>query len=293
MIIAIFGNIYHNDIGLYLAKTLDYLSNKDSVYFVIENKLADILPDRFLRKVLKFVSHFDDDFEANFAISIGGDGSFLRAAQFVAIKNIPIIGINIGRLGFLAETDTDNMFANFDEILKGNFSIEKRTLLQVSTNSNMQLDSSLALNEVAITKQDESAMLYVATFINGKKVHIYHADGLLISTPTGSTAYSLSLGAPIIVPQTEVFLLTPIAPHSLTVRPMLIPDTWQIDLEISSRNHKFMLSVDGRSIVFNDDVRLSLMKSEHCVSLIKLENHSFFNTLTQKLFWGLDGRTID
>jgi NAD+ kinase len=293
MTIAIFGNIYHNDIGLYLAKTLDYLSKKDSVYFVIENKLADILPDRFLRKVLKFVSHFDDEFEADFAISIGGDGSFLRAAQFVAIKNIPIIGINIGRLGFLAETDTDNMFTNLDEILKGNFSVEKRTLLQVSASSNIQLDSSLALNEVAITKQDESAMLYVATFINGKKVHIYHADGLLISTPTGSTAYSLSLGAPIIVPQTEAFLLTPIAPHSLTVRPMLIPDTWQIDLEISSRNHKFMLSIDGRSIVFNDDVRVSLMKSEHCVSLIKLENHSFFNTLTQKLFWGLDGRTID
>ncbi|MDR2840233.1 MAG: NAD kinase [Paludibacter sp.] len=288
MTIAIFGNSHHEKISLFVNQIIDFLQTKGDVDFVFEKKLFNLISAHALN--YKIINDCGENFSADLAISIGGDGTFLKTTQYVAHRNIPIIGINMGRLGFLAETDETEIFNTLSNILAGNYTIEERSLLQITLSSGEVMERNFALNEIAITKKDESAMLNIATSINGEAVHTYLADGLLISTPTGSTAYSLSVGGPIAVPQAAVTLLSPIASHSLNVRPLIIPDSWTIDLKIISRNHSYMVAVDGRPNTLADDICLHICKADFTIKLIRCDEHTFFDTLRNKLMWGADKR---
>jgi NAD+ kinase len=232
----------------------------------------------------------DENFSADLALSIGGDGTFLNTAALIGSKNIPILGINTGRLGFLADVSGDELEKAMEAILNNTLSIDERSLLKVETSDNRFIEYPYVLNDISILKQDSSSMISINTWLNGEEVHTYHADGLIISTPTGSTAYSMSTGGPIMVPQSQNIILSPVASHSLTVRPLVIPDNWVVDLEVDSRSGYFQASLDGRTMIFKDNVKIRITKGEYNIKVAKLPNHTFFNTLKNKLMWGLDKR---
>ena len=232
----------------------------------------------------------NDDFEADLALSIGGDGTFLNTAARIGRKQIPILGINTGRLGFLADIATENIIPALEAVLNSNFKTEERTLLHIETSDNTVFDFPYALNEISVLKQDSSSMISINTHLNGEAIHTYQADGLLIATPTGSTAYSLSVGGPIVVPQAQSFLLSPVASHSLNVRPLIVPDDWVIELEVKSRSHCYQVSLDGRTMVMSENTKLKITKADFKIQVIKVLNQTFFITLKNKLMWGMDKR---
>ena len=223
-------------------------------------------------------------------ISIGGDGTFLKAARRVGRKGIPILGINTGRLGFLADISPEEMEETFDEIQAGRYSVEERSVLQLICDEKRLQDSPYALNEIAILKRDSSSMISIRTAINGAYLNTYQADGLVIATPTGSTAYSLSVGGPIMVPHSSTVVITPVAPHSLNVRPIVIRDDWEVTLDVESRSHNFLVAIDGRSETCKETTQLKIRRADYSVKVVKRFNHIFFDTLRSKMMWGADGR---
>ena len=249
---------------------------------------------RFLSEELHLklpaITVVDDDIEADLAISLGGDGTFLKAASLVGSQQIPILGINTGRLGFLADVLPDEMDEAFDEIFQGRYCTEERSVLQVTPQSGRLTLNPYGLNEIAVLKHDSSSMISIHTSINGEELTTYQADGLVVATPTGSTAYSLSVGGPIIVPHSRTFALTPVAPHSLNVRPLVIDDDAVISLRIESRSHNYLVSVDGRSESLCEKTELTVSKASYTVRVVKRENHHFFSTLRNKMMWGADVR---
>ena len=281
MKIAIFGNIYNNAIASHIDAIINHLKDKD-VSFLLHESLRSFCNYSDIELIGR------SDFEADLALSIGGDGTFLNTASQVGAKQIPILGINIGRLGFLADVSDSEILTALDSVLAHDYITEERALLHVQTSDGEQLDYPFALNEVAILKQD--SMVSINTSVNGEVVHTYQADGLLISTPTGSTAYSLSVGGPIVVPQAQSFILSPVASHSLNVRPLIIPDSWDIELEIFSRSNSYLLAVDGRSKVLNDKTKLRITKADYTIKIVKQKDYTFFDTLKNKLMWGVDKR---
>ena len=230
------------------------------------------------------------DFEADIVLSMGGDGTFLKAASHVGNKNIPILGINTGRLGFLADVSPEEMEETFEDIYKGNYKIEDRSVLQAFSEGQPLKGYPCGLNEIAILKRDSSSMITIHTSINGAYLTTYQADGLVIATPTGSTAYSLSIGGPVIVPHSQTIAITPVAPHSLNVRPIVINDDWEITLDVESRSHNFLIAIDGRSETCREGTRLTIRKADYKIKVIKRPNHVFFHTLRDKMMWGADGR---
>lgn len=222
----------------------------------------------------------------DFAISVGGDGTFLTTAAAIGDKNIPILGINCGHLGFLADVQTRDVDAIMDQLIRGEYTIEQRALLNVSLNGAGQILSPNALNEIAVLKQGLSSMITIDLRVNGKDLMELESDGLVIATPTGSTAYNLSVGGPLMVPQSRGTLLSPIAPHSLSVRPLVIPDDWTIDLRIKSRNGNYLVSVDGRSQTLSVDTLLHIEKAPYTIKLVQIGTNSFLNSLKAKLLWG-------
>ena len=228
--------------------------------------------------------------EADMAISLGGDGTFLKAATQVGNRQIPILGINTGRLGFLADVLPEEMEQVVDEILKGHYRVEARSVLQVLSPTGTIHLTPFGLNEIAVLKHDSSSMISIHTAINGEQLTTYQADGLVVATPTGSTAYSLSVGGPIIVPHSRTFAVTPVAPHSLNVRPLVIGDDAEITLRIESRSHNYLVSVDGRSESLSEETQLIIRKAPYCVRVVKRFDHHFFNTLRNKMMWGADAR---
>ncbi len=233
----------------------------------------------------------DCNFNADVALSVGGDGTFLNTAQHVGDKNIPILGINTGKLGFLADVAINEIETVLTDILKRNFTIEERSVLEVSASNNAFKGSPFALNEVAVLKQDLSSMISIEAFVGGEYFHTYRADGLIVSTPTGSTAYSLSVGGPILVPQARNLIVAPVASHSLNVRPLIIPDSWDVHLKMFSRSHSYLISLDGRSQIMSEQTELFIKRANHTIKIIKPSgNHTFFNTLKNKLMWGIDKR---
>lgn len=231
-----------------------------------------------------------DDFNADMAISLGGDGTFLKTASRVGRKGIPILGINTGRLGFLANISPEEMEETLEEIHKSRHEIEERSVLQLTCNDKNLMTSPYALNEIAVLKRDSSSMISIRTAINGAHLTTYQADGLIIATPTGSTAYSLSVGGPIIVPHSNTMVLTPVAPHSLNVRPIVVCDNWEITLDVESRNHNFLVAIDGRSESCQEGTRLTISRADYSIKVVKRSNHAFFNTLREKMMWGADIR---
>lgn len=233
-------------------------------------------------------NHFD--IEADFVVSMGGDGTFLNAACMVGPKGTPIVGVNTGRLGFLADISPEYIEPALQEIVQGRYRIEQHSVIQIETDGGKALGSPFALNDIAVLKRDNASMIAIHTSINGQYLVTYQADGLIVSTPTGSTAYSLSNGGPIMVPQDGTLCLTPVAPHSLSIRPIVVPDDSVITLTVESRSHNFLAAIDGRSEKMEEGTNITIRKAPYYVHIVKRPDHRFFNTLRQKLMWGVDVR---
>ena len=223
------------------------------------------------------------------AISLGGDGTFLKAARYVGATGIPIVGINIGRLGFLADVSADEMEHFFAQLHQGRYAVRERSLLELVVGDDTE-HTSYALNEITVSKHDSSSMIAVHTTVGDEHLATYMGDGLIIATPTGSTAYSLSAGGPIVYPQADVFVLTAVAPHSLGVRPIVIADDKTIRLNIESRSGSFLVAVDGISQSYPECTTLTLRKAAHTIRVVKQEGNTFFHTLQEKMMWGSDPR---
>ncbi len=225
-------------------------------------------------------------------VSVGGDGTFLRTAATVSDLGIPILGINTGRLGFLAAINYADVEETLEEVMRGDYKVQERTLLKMSTDETFPPDYfiSNALNEIAILKQDTASMLSIHAYINNDYLTSYQADGLVISTPTGSTAYSLSIGGSILSPTTPSIILSAIAPHNLTSRSLVVDDSSIISLKIESRSHMFLVSVDGQSRVLDETVSIQVRKADYRLRVVKRIGHTFYETLRDKLMWGKDVR---
>jgi NAD+ kinase len=228
--------------------------------------------------------------EADFVISMGGDGTFLRAASKVGSRQVPILGINMGRLGFLADVNAQEIERTISALYEGDYTVDTRSVIRVETDGKPLQGYDCALNDVAILKRDNASMISIHTTINGDYLTTYQADGLILSTPTGSTAYSLSNGGPIIVPGTHVFSLTAVAPHSLNVRPIVVSEDSEINLTVESRTHNFLVALDGRSENLPESTRLTLRKAPYRVKVIKRAGTRYFHTLREKMMWGADQR---
>lgn len=228
----------------------------------------------------------------NMVVSVGGDGTFLRTAGTVGDSGIPILGINTGRLGFLAAINYADMEETLQEVMEGTYKVEERSLLKLSTDEAFPPEqfNVHALNEVAILKQDTASMLSIHAYINNDYLTSYQADGLVISTPTGSTAYSLSIGGSILSPTTPTIILSAIAPHNLTSRSLVVDDSSIISLKVESRSHMFLVSVDGESRVLDESVSIQVRKDDYTLRVVKRVGHTFYETLRDKLMWGADVR---
>jgi NAD+ kinase len=286
---AIFGNIYQPKKSVSIQKILACLSQYEAEVFVERQFYTFITEGQQMS--LKGVNVFDNNqFEADFAISMGGDGTFLRTASVVGQKQIPILGINTGRLGFLADVNAQEIERTIRALYDEDFAVDTRAVIQVETKGQELQGYSCALNDVAILKRDNASMISIYATINGETLTTYQADGLIISTPTGSTAYSLSVGGPIIVPGTHVFSLTAVAPHSLNVRPIVVFEDSVIELSVESRTHNFLVALDGRSEKLPDTTQLILRRAPYRVQVIKRTGTKYFHTLREKMMWGADQR---
>ena len=286
---ALFGNTYQAKKSAHVLRLLSILEKHQAEIYIHKEFY------QFLTKEQKMDIHAAGVFEGNefdvdMVLSMGGDGTFLKAASYVGNKNIPILGINTGRLGFLADVSPEEMEETFRDIYKGNYKLEDRSILQAFSEGQPLKGYPCGLNEIAILKRDSSSMITIHTSINGAYLTTYQADGLVISTPTGSTAYSLSIGGPIIVPHSKTIAITPVAPHSLNVRPIVINDDWEITLDVESRSHNFLVAIDGRSETCREGTRLTIRKADYKIKVVKRPNHVFFHTLRNKMMWGADGR---
>jgi probable inorganic polyphosphate/ATP-NAD kinase len=259
-------------------------------------KQQEIQP--LVERVVAFLDHHsvssliepDELTNVDLVISMGGDGTFLKAACMVGEREIPILGINKGRLGFLADVLPSEIEDVLEHVLRRDYMIENHTVIKLEADGECVDCCPFALNDIAVLKRDTASMISIKAYINGEFLVNYQADGLIIATPTGSTAYSLSNGGPIIVPQSGSLCITPVAPHSLNIRPIVINDTSVIELEVCSRSHNFLVAIDGRSMKLTEGTRLTIRKADYMVKLVKLKNQRYFSTLHRKLMWGADSR---
>lgn len=286
---AIFGNCYQEKKSQHANHLLDLLRKRHAA-IQIDSEFYEFLREEGNTDLSTVELIKDDSFTADIVISLGGDGTFLRAAAKVGNKGIPILGINTGRLGFLAAVAPEEMGIVINEIHRTNYSVEKRSTLQLKVDNIEVPGYTHALNEIAVLKRDSSSMISVHTSINNEHLTTYQADGLILSTPTGSTAYSLSNGGPIIVPESSTVSITPVAPHSLHMRPIVIPDNWEITLNVHTRSHSFLVALDGRNYTCLDHSTLTIKKGAYEIHVIKRKQHDFFSTLRNKLGWGADAR---
>ena len=293
MQILVFGNKYKLKF-IDSVKNLFFNLKERGTTILFDKEFADQINKSELLDISSFDT-FDNDFTGDIAISLGGDGTLLATANRIGNRQIPILGINLGRLGFLTDVQAHELDNLDDIILNHKYRIENRMVLRAEINSSHPDHHSplidFSLNEIAVLKQDLSSMISINVALNGEPLHTYQADGLLVATPTGSTAYSLSVGGPIMMPENHNLIIAPVASHSLNVRPLIIPDDWRIDLKVASRSHSFLASIDGRSISMPDTTTISISKADYTVRIIRLEGHSFLNTLKTKLMWGADVRS--
>jgi NAD+ kinase len=232
----------------------------------------------------------EDVSRLDLVLSVGGDGTFLRTALQMNKSSIPILGVNTGRLGFLADVSANQIDEALDELFRGDYEVEVRALLRLCTVEHAFSGFNYALNEIAVLKRDTSSMITIHTFLNDDYFTSYQADGLVVASPTGSTAYSMSVNGPILLPQNRNIILSPVAPHSLNVRPIVIPDDYTITLKIESRTNSFLVSLDGRSEDMPVGITLKINKADFGTHVVKRFNHTFYQTLREKLMWGKDSR---
>lgn len=286
---AIFGNTFQAKKSCHAKALFDTLKKKGAEVHICRDFYTFLTTDLGMQ-IDAAVPFEGDDFTADMVISVGGDGTFLKAASRVGKKSIPILGINTGRLGFLADISPEEIEVTFDEIYNNQYRVEERSVLQLLSSDRRLQSSPYALNEIAILKRDSSSMITIHTAINGAYLTTYQADGLIIATPTGSTAYSLSVGGPVIVPHSNTIAITPVAPHSLNVRPIVIRDDWEVTLDVESRSHNFLVAIDGRSETCKESNQLTIRKADYSMKVVKRTNHIFFDTLRTKMMWGVDRR---
>ena len=292
MKIAIYGQYYKEEDEKYVEELFNTLK-KHFIEFVIEENYYLGLKKHHKIKVFKtFSSYKELNNSFDFMFTIGGDGTILRAATFIRNSNIPIVGINTGRLGFLATVQKDEITNAIELLLKGKFLVKERSLLNVTTTPIIEGLASLnfALNEVSVSRKNTASMITIETYLDDEYLTSYWADGLIIATPTGSTGYSLSNGGPIITPQAKSFVLTPIAPHNLNARPLVIPDETVVKFKVSGREDKFFLSLDSRITTINSTTEVSVKKSDFNLKMVQINQQTFIKTLREKLLWGQDIR---
>ena len=296
MTIAVFGNAMKPQTLVEVRHILEFMTGK-GVHVLLSQELRQELD---LREYPGFPENWDSDEQPenvygepiDFALSVGGDGTFLTSAAVIGDKNIPVLGVNVGHLGFLADVQSQDLDEILQKLVAGKYTIERRSLLNVKVLDkegilrNDLVMAPNALNEVAILKQGLTNMLSIETRVNGELLHTYHSDGLVLSTPTGSTAYNLSIGGPLVVPQNKAIILTPIAPHSLTVKPIVVPDDWTFDIRINSRYDTYMVSVDGRSQSLSTDMSLHIERAAYTIKVVQIGDNSFLKSLRTKLNWG-------
>ena len=286
---AIFGNEYQAKKSTSIETILAFLEKKKAEIYV-ENAYYDFLV-RDLHLDVKVAGVFEDyNFDVDYVISMGGDGTFLKAASKVGAKGTPIIGINMGRLGFLADVLPSEIETALDSLYAGECQIEEHAVIQVEARGGVLAGNPFALNDIAVLKRDDASMISIRTHVDGEFLVTYQADGLIVTTPTGSTAYNLSNGGPIIIPQSGSLCLTPVAPHSLNIRPIVINDTAEIQLDIESRSHNYLVAIDGRSERMTEEISLVIRKAAHSIKIVKQRNQRYFSTLREKLMWGADQR---
>jgi NAD+ kinase len=293
MKIALYGQYYKNNTEDIIEKVFRVF-DRYNPQVVIESNFYNVLREKGLltKSFDTFGSHKELSSATDFFISIGGDGTMLRAATLVRDKNIPIVGINAGRLGFLATVQQENIEYMLPQIFTGDYKTSKRSLLSLDYKGIPPEadDLDFALNEVTVSRKDTTSMITIDVSLNGNHLNSYWADGLIISTPTGSTGYSLSCGGPVLMPDVNSLVITPIAPHNLNARPLVIPDDTEIELRVSSREEQHLVSLDSRIISVNVETLLNIKKAGFTISLVEFPQEKFLDTLHKKLLWGEDKR---
>ncbi|MFT4063071.1 MAG: NAD kinase [Edaphocola sp.] len=291
MLIALYNRVFEDtDIPL-LQNIVKLLQERGVRISVFADFYERMLPHvQFNEVPLLFTGYADLNRDTNFLISLGGDGTILDVVCFIGDTNIPIIGINLGRLGFLAAIPENEIESAINGLLLGSYTIDKRSLIHLDSNVPLFGDTPFALNEFTLHRKDSSSMIKIHTYLNGEFLNTYWADGLVVATPTGSTGYSLSCSGPLVFPQASSFVITPVAPHNLNIRPIVVPDDNVISFEVEGRTDNFLCTLDSRVETITRDVQLAVRKERFDISLIRLDEHNFLNTIRQKLYWGIDSR---
>ena len=293
MKVAIFGKYYQNSTEP-IIKDIFAFFNSNNVEMIIDSYFLNVLKEKeIIEKEYKtFSSHSELDSSFDMLVSIGGDGTILRAAALVRDSGVPILGINAGRLGFLATVQKDNIAEFLQFIIEKKYTLSKRTLLSLSSTPENEAiqEINFALNEISVSRKETTSMITVETYLNGEFLNSYWADGLIIATPTGSTGYSMSCGGPILTPDVRSFVVTPIAPHNLNARPLVITDDTEITLKISGREENYLVSLDSRITSISNDTTLTIKKTPFQINMVEIPDATFLKTLRTKLFWGEDRR---
>ena len=290
MKIAILGKPFDDAAAPFIQALFDELAARQTEILVVESFREFITPRLRLPPGTHTFRRGDSLRGTQFVLSIGGDGTLLDTVTYVGALQIPILGINTGRLGFLAPINPDYIPQAIEALFRGHFTLEDRSLLRLDTDPDVFGQLNFALNEFSILKRDTSSMIAVHTYINGEYLNSYWADGLVVSTPTGSTGYSLSCGGPVMLPQTNNFIIAPVCPHNLNVRPLIVPDQSIISFEIEGRAANYLLALDSRSMPVEASVQIAVRRENFNARLVKLNHVNFLSTLRNKLSWGLDRR---
>lgn len=293
MKVAIYGKYYLNSTEPIINDIFVFFSN-NGVEMIIESEFLKILHEKkIIQKEYKtFTSHNELDSSFDMLISIGGDGTILRAAALVRNSGVPILGINAGRLGFLATVQKENIDEFMQFIIDKKYTISKRTLLSLTcTPTNEAIEEiNFGMNEISVSRKDTTSMITIETYLNNEFLNSYWADGLIIATPTGSTGYSMSCGGPILTPDVRSFVITPIAPHNLNARPLVVPDETEIRLKVSGREEHYLVSLDSRITSVKNETILVIKKTPFQINMVEIPKETFLKTLRTKLFWGEDRR---
>jgi NAD+ kinase len=289
MTIALFGKNFSPENAGYLRQLMLELAGKQAE-IILYKPFADIV-GAFVPEGVKYsLFHSHSDLHADLLFSIGGDGTILDAVPLVLDSGMPVAGINMGRLGFLSSISKNEIGKAVECVLSDNYAVEQRTLLELVSPENVFGDVRYALNELNVIRNPEHSLLAIKVFVDDVYLNTYWGDGILLATPTGSTAYSLSAGGPIIAPNAKNFVITPIATHNLTVRPVVIPDDSEIRIQVEGREKRFVFSMDSRTCALDTSVELKVRRADFCLNLVRMKDEDFFGTIRNKLMWGKDNR---
>jgi NAD+ kinase len=291
MKVAIYGRSFDNSFSVFVQELIDIINEYGWRITIYEPYFPYLQPRLTISDNLEtYKKHADIKDDVDIMISIGGDGTFLETIHLVKDSGIPILGVNAGRLGFLASTQKEDIKNVLEQIKAELYRLQPRSIIKLNNDLDLFDGENYALNELTVHKKDSSSMITIHTYIDDLFLNSYWADGLIVSTPTGSTAYSLSCGGPILVPGAKDFVITPIAPHNLNVRPVVVPDSRKITLKIEGRSKEFLCSMDAKSVPIDSSMELVITKAPYMINIIQTENQNFLNTIRRKMHWGVDER---